>query len=97
MRAIFIDYAKAFDHVDHSTVIRKLYQFGVHDILIRWICSFLTQRAQRVKLLDYFSDWLTLKGSMPQGTWLGPLIFILLIIDLSTSCMLHKYVDDLTI
>ena len=67
-----------------------LHQFGVHDILIRWICSFLTQRAQRVKLLDYFSDWLTLKGSMPQGTWLGPLIFILHINDLSTSCMLHK-------
>jgi hypothetical protein len=38
-----------------------------------------------------------LKGSMPQGTWLGPLIFILLINDLSTSCMLHKYVDDSTL
>jgi hypothetical protein len=97
VRAIFIDYAKAFDHVDHSTVVRKLYHFGVHDVLIRWVCSFLTQRVQRVKLSDSFSQWLTLKGSMPQGTWLGPLIFIMLINDLSTSCMLHKYVDDSTL
>ncbi len=40
VRAIFINYAKAFDHVDHSTVVRKLYYFGVHSALIRWICSF---------------------------------------------------------
>ena len=97
VRAVFIDYAKAFDHVDHSTVIRKLYDFGVDSVLIRWVCSFLVQRFQRVKLTDCFSKWLPLKGSMPQGTWLGPLIFVLLIDDLSTSCMLHKFVDDLTL
>ena len=97
VRAIFIDYAKAFDHVDHSTVVRKLYDFGVHNVLIRWVCSFLTQRVQRVKLSDCFSEWLLLKGSMPQGTWLGPLIFVLLIDDLSTGCMLHKFIDDSTL
>jgi len=70
VRAVFIDYAKAFNHVDHSTVIQKLYNFGVDDVLIRWVCSHLAQRFQRVKLTDCFSQWLPLKGSMPQGTWL---------------------------
>jgi hypothetical protein len=97
VRAVFIDYAKAFDHVDHSTIIRKLYNFGVDNVLIRWVCSFLAQRVQRVKLIDCFSEWLPLKGSMPQGTWLGPLIFVLLIDDLSTNCMLHKFIDDSTL
>jgi len=48
-------------------------------------------------LIDCFSEWLPLKGSIPQGTWLGPLIFVLLINDLSTGCMLHKFVDDSTL
>ena len=56
VRLLFVDYAKAFDHVDHSTVVRKLINFGVPDFLIRWICSFLTDRQQRVKLCDVFSS-----------------------------------------
>ena len=97
LRVVFIDYAKAFDHVDHSTFVRKLYNFNVPQFLIRWLCSFLTNRMQRVKLSEYFSEWLTLKGSIPQGTWLGPLVFILLINDLSSDCSLHKFVDDVTL
>ena len=97
MRVVFIDFAKAFDHVDHSTIIRKLHNFGVDNILIRWVCSFFEQRVQRVKLANCFSEWLPLKGSLPQGTWLGPLLFVLLIDDLSTSCMLHKFIDDSTL
>ena len=72
---VFIDYAKAFDHVDHSTVIRKLTDFEVLQVLIRWVRSFLCDHQQRVKLSQYDSEWLTLKGGMPQGSYLGPLIF----------------------
>ena len=67
------------------------------NVLLRWVCSFLCQRQQRVKLSDVFSDWLQLKGSMPQGSWLGPLTFIILINDLSASCLIHKYFDDTTL
>jgi hypothetical protein len=38
VRTLFIDYSKAFDHVDHATVVRKLLAFGLHDVLIRWFC-----------------------------------------------------------
>lgn len=97
VRLLFVDYAKAFDHVDHSTVVRKLINLGVPDFLIRWICSFLTDRQQRVKLRDVFSSWVQLSGSMPQGSLLGPLTFIVLIDDLNTDCMIHKFVDDTTL
>ena len=97
IRAVFIDYAKAFDHVDHSIVIRKLIKLGVPNILVKWICSFLQDRYQRVKLSNIFSNWLSLNGGMPQGSWLGPLTFIVLIDDLSTGCLMHKFVDDTTL
>jgi len=77
--------------------VRKLINFNVPDFLIRWICSFLTDRQQRVKLCDVFSSWVQLSGSMPQGSLLGQLTFIVLIDDLNTDCMIHKFVDDTTL
>ena len=97
IRAVFMDCAKAFDHVNHSIVIRKLSKLGVPNILVKWICSFLQDRYQRVKLSSIFSDWLALNGGMPQGSWLGPLTFLVLMDDLSTGCLMHKFVDDTTL
>jgi len=48
-------------------------------------------------MTDCFVEWLPLKGSMPKGTWLEPLIFVLLIDDLYTGCMSHTFVDDSTL
>jgi hypothetical protein len=97
VRIVFIDYAKAFDHVDHSIIVKKLHNLGISKVLIRWVCSFLYDRKQRVKLSEIFSDWLSLKGSMPQGSFLGPLTFLILIDDLTASCLVHKFVDDTTL
>jgi hypothetical protein len=97
VRALFVDFTKAFDHVDHSLVIKKLIQLGIPDLLIRWVCSFLYNRQQRVKIGNILSNWVTLKGAMPQGSWLGPLTFLILIDDLEPSCLTHKYIDDVTL
>jgi len=83
--------------VDHSTVIRKLTAAGVAPVLVRWLCSFLIDRQQRVKFSEYLSDWLILSGGMPQGFCLGPLIFLVLINYLTAGCLLHTFMDDTTL
>ena len=93
---MFVDYAKAFDHVDHSILLSKLISMGVPAFIIKWIYSFLDKRQQRVKIGNIFSNWLRLNGGMPQGTWLGPLTFVILIDGLRLDCLLHKFVDDTT-
>ena len=67
------------------------------DIIIQWMCSFLQHRRQRVKIGSVMSDWLELDAGMPQGSYLGPLTFIMLVDKLQTSCMTHKFVDDTTL
>ena len=91
-KILFIDYAKAFDHVDHNTVIQKLKAFSVPDFIILWM-SFLTARQQRVKLSEIFSDWITLNGGMLQGSYVGPVIFILLINYPRSWLHMHKFMD----
>ena len=77
VRTVFIDFAKAFDHVDHNIMVAKLTKFGLPDVIIRWMCSFLQHRRQRVKIGDVVSDWLVMDAGMPQGSFLGPLTFIM--------------------
>jgi hypothetical protein len=96
-RVLFIDYSKAFDHVDHTVVLNKMMAMGIPKFMIKWMFSFLQQRQQRVKIGSDVSPWLTLNGGMPQGTWLGLYIFIILINDLILNVPSHKYVDDVTI
>ena len=96
-RAVFIDYAKAFDHVDHNILLRKMSALGLPDIIIRWLHSFLSHRRQRIKIGDVFSEWLEMIAGMPQGSYLGPMTFIVLIDNIKAICLTHKYVDDTTL
>jgi len=66
--------------------------FQLHDVFIRWLCSYLKE--QRVVVGRLASEWTTLSGAMPQGSWLGPLV---LINDLTAACHIHKFVDDTTL
>ena len=94
---VLLDYRKAFDHVDHTVLVTKCKHFDLPNFIIRWLCAFLSNRYQRVRLGQELSDWVSLKGSVPQGSWLGPLLFIILINDLRLPCAVHKYMDDTTI
>ena len=97
VRALFVDYAKAFDHIDHIIVIQKLNDLKVSQVLVQWISSFLTDRQQRVKISDVYSNWMTLRGGMPEGSFLGPLIFLIMINDLTAQGLLYKFLDDVTL
>ena len=99
VRILFLDYSKAFDLVDHTLLIAKFKHLEVPDILVRWLGAFLSNRQQRVRINKDVSNWLTLNGAMPQGSWLGPLCFIVYVSDMELpgNLMKHKYIDDTTL
>ena len=84
-------------HVDHTIVINKLIEFGIPGSVIKWFASFLINRQQHVKIGKFFLSWLTVNGGIPQGSWIGPFSFIVLIDGLRPSCQTHKYVDNTTL
>jgi len=76
VRALLVDFKKAFDSVNHNLLLEKLYNKNVPHQLIKWFFSYLQQRSQRVRVGTHHSCWLQLNGGMPQGSWLmGPLCF----------------------
>ena len=95
--AIYLDYAKAFDKVDHKLLIKKLHLYGFNPKLINWIESFLTGRTQKVVIDGHFSLLALIISGVPQGTVLGPILFLIFINDIE-QCVVHStircFADD---
>ena len=100
LRICFVDFSKAFDHINHNILINKLLELGVRSSIVPWICSFLGNPRQSVKIEHFQSDWGFVNGGVPQGTKLGPVLFLAMINDLqlkSPRISTWKYIDDVTI
>ena len=97
MDAIYLDYAKAFDKVDHQLLLSKLQLYGFHSQIIRWIESFLTNRSQQVIVDGHMSITAPIISGVPQGTVLGSILFLIFINDIA-SCVSHStlrcFADD---
>ena len=95
-RAAFLDISKAFDKVWHEGLLFKLKRSGITGNLHSLICDFLSDRSQRVVLNGMESTWLPIESGVPQGSVLGPLLFLVYINDLTDniSSNMRLFADD---
>lgn len=95
--SISLDFAKAFDKVNFKILLNKLELFGFHSQVLKWFCSYISNRMQFVRFKGFESMKSQPKSGVPQGSTLGPLLFIMFINDITKNLNSNilLYADDI--
>ena len=98
--AAFLDLTKAFDCVNHQILLRKLDHYGIRNVSLQWFSSYLRDRKQRVKFRNAISSEKTINIGVPQGSILGPLLFLIYFQDICMASDIGReilFADDATV
>lgn len=98
MDSVYTDFSKAFDKINHNILIMKLSEIGIHGDLLRWLTSYLFNRSQIISVNGFISEPYVATSGVPQGSHLGPLLFLIYVNDIGSSftfCKFLLYADDL--
>ena len=98
--SFFLDLKKAFDTIDHQILLWKLERYGIRGNCLKWFQSYLANRYQKAEINGHLSNWRKVNCGVPQGSILGPLLFIIYINDLPDCCKhtdIILFADDTTI
>ena len=96
VRAVFCDISKAFDRVWHKGILHKLWASGIRGPLLSWFESYLSNRQQYTVINGYKSNVKSIEAGVPQGSVLGPLLFLVYINDIveDIQCNIRLFADD---
>ena len=93
---VYLDFMKAFDTMPHERLIGKLKSYGIEYYTLRWIQAFLSDHVQQISVSGINSEWANVTNGIPQGSVLGPILFVLYINDLPENIVSNVYIfaDD---
>ena len=93
---ILLDFTKAFDSVPHQRLLAKLKGYGIGGNLLNWLTHFIVGRKQRVSFRGHFSPWTMVTSGVPQGSVLGPVLFLAYMNDITTGVRsnMRLFADD---